>query len=97
MASRPSAVSRVTHWSWPASFPVVQFPNPPLATALLASLAAQATRGQGHRLFSALFYTALSVWAYEEARRGTNWFRRLLGLGFAVYIVASLSGSLHRS
>jgi len=84
-------------WSWPRGFPLVQFPNPPLAVALLASIAAQLTRGAGHRALTALFYSALSVWAYEEARHGANWFRRLLGLGFAVYIVVSLAGALERS
>ncbi len=75
----------------------MQFPNPPLLVALLASAAGQLTRGQGHRAFTALFYASLSVWAYEEARRGDNWFRRLLGVGFAAYIVVSLANALHRS
>jgi|CZKG01.1.fsa_nt_gi hypothetical protein len=97
MSSTVARVSRVMRWSWPRGFPLVQFPNPPLAAALLASITAQVTRGGVHRALIALFYSALSVWAYEEARHGVNWFRRLLGLGFAVYVVLSLAGALRRT
>jgi hypothetical protein len=34
------------------------------------------------------------VWALEEAVRGVNWFRRLLGVGVLVWIVVSLAGEL---
>lgn len=81
--------------SWPERFPIVQFPNPPLILALVASGAARASDGEAHRVLLALFYAGLSVWAYEEAARGVNWFRRVVGVGFAVYIVVSLAGSLH--
>jgi hypothetical protein len=87
-------VQRLAKWQWPARFPLVQFPNPPLALALLADLGARLSSGQGHRGLLALFYASLSVWAYEEARHGENWFRRALGLGFAVVILVSLSRSL---
>jgi hypothetical protein len=80
---------------WPAGFAVVQFPNPPLIVALLASIAGHFTHGTGRRLVLAVFYVALSVWAYEEARHGDNWFRRLLGLGFSIYIIVSLTQALH--
>ncbi len=97
MSIFPSPPWRIARWSWPAEFPIVQFPNPPLLVALAASLAANLTGGQAHRLCSALFYLSLSAWAYEEARRGENWFRRLLGVGFAAYILVSLASSLQRS
>jgi len=87
-------VQRIANWQWPERFPIVQFPNPPLALALLADLGARLASGSGHRWLMALFYASLSVWAYEEARHGENWFRRALGLGFAVYILAGLSRSL---
>jgi hypothetical protein len=80
---------------WPARFVLVQFPNPPLIVALLASIAGHFARGSGHRYFLSMFYAALSVWAYEEARHGVNWFRHLLGLGFSVYILLSLASALH--
>jgi hypothetical protein len=85
------AVKRIAGSEWPAGFPLVQFPNPPLIVALLASLAGHFTHGTAHRVALAVFYVALSAWAYEELRRGDNWFRRLLGLGFLIYIVVSLS------
>lgn len=85
---------RLAHWSWPPGFAVVQFPNPPLMVALAASVVGRLTHGTGHRLALSVFYVALSVWAYEEARHGDNWFRRLLGLGFSLYIVVSLARGL---
>jgi hypothetical protein len=87
-------MKRLMRWGWPSGFEVAQFPNPPLIVALLASAASHLSHGTGHRLTQAIFYVALSVWAYEEARSGDNWFRRLLGLGFAAYILASLTQAL---
>jgi hypothetical protein len=94
MARRPPALERVTRWEWPAGFAIVQFPNPPLIVALLAGVAGRLTDGAGHRLALAVFYLALGLWAYEEARHGDNWFRRLLGLGFSIYILSSLTRAL---
>jgi len=87
-------LTRITRWSWPRSFPIVQFPNAPLGTALLADLAARLTDGDAHRGLRALFFLALAVWAYEEARHGENWFRRALGTGFSIYLIASLASAL---
>jgi hypothetical protein len=86
---------RPASWEWPSSFPVVQFPNPPLVVALLASVAGYFTHGTAYRVALSIFYVALSIWAYEEARHGTNWFRHLLGVGFSIYIVVSLAQALH--
>jgi hypothetical protein len=80
---------------WPARFILVQFPSPPLIVALLASVAGHFTHGTGHRLLLSVFYISLSIWAYEEARDGDNWFRHLLGLGFSIYIFLSLAQALH--
>lgn len=85
---------RIAAWSWPRAFPIVQFPNPPLGLALLASLAAGYTHGEAHRWLRAIFYLALGVWAYEEARHGVNWFRRALGAGFLIYLTVALAGEL---
>lgn len=87
-------IRRLMEWEWPAGFAVVQFPNPPLIVALLASVAGHFTHGTGHRVTLAVFYLALGLWAYEEARHGENWFRRLLGLGFSIYILVSLTRAL---
>jgi hypothetical protein len=96
MPSRPTSqrIRRLTGWEWPAGFAVVQFPNPPLIVALLASVAGHFTHGTGHRVALAVFYLTLGLWAYEEARHGENWFRRLLGLGFSIYILVSLTRAL---
>jgi hypothetical protein len=94
--SIPPAIVRVACWQWPADFAVVQFPNPPLIVALLASAAGHFINGgTGHRLSQAVFYLALGLWAYEEARHGDNWFRRVLGLGFSIYILVGLTRALH--
>jgi hypothetical protein len=97
LASGPVARSRlrrVAGWSWPQGFPIVQFPNPPLAVALLASLAARLTEDTAHRTLRAVFYLALGVWAYDEALHGENWFRRLLGTAFSIYLITSLTAAL---
>jgi hypothetical protein len=86
--------TRLARWEWPAGFPVAQFPNPPLIVALLAGVGARLTHGTGHRASRAVFYLALFVWAYEEARHGDNWFRRVLGLGFSIYIVVEVTRAL---
>ncbi len=76
---------------------VGQFPNPPLWIALAALLAARladdgSTIGD---LARAIFYVALTVWAYEEAAHGVNAFRKALGtvaLGLIVVSVARAVG-----
>ena len=98
VAGEPARASRlrvVTQWSWPARFPIVQFPNAPLAVALLAALAAKLAEGSAPRSLRAVFYLSMGVWAYEEARHGDNWFRRALGVGFSIYLIATLSSALH--
>jgi hypothetical protein len=89
------AMKRRMRSGWPSGFAVVQFPNLPLIVALLASIAGLFTHGTGHRVVLSVFYVALSVWAYLEARHGDNWFRRLLGVGFSVYIIVNLAQALH--
>jgi hypothetical protein len=88
------AIRRVAGWGWPPGFEVVQFPNPPLLVAVAASVASNGLHGHGQRVAQAIFYMGLSVWAYEEAWHGDNWFRRLLGAGFLVYLVARLARAL---
>ena len=73
---------------------IFQIPNRPLIAALAASLAAHLTSGVVHAAASALFYVSLSIWAYEEGVNGVNWFRRLLGAGFAIYVLVTLTLAL---
>ncbi len=91
----PRSLQRLSRAGWPRGFEIVQFPNPPLILALLADLSARVTHGEAHRASLAVFYAALTVWAYREAAEGENWFRRALGCGFLVYVVVQLTGELH--
>ena len=57
-------------------YTVGQFPNPPLWVALAALLMARLTDEAStvNDLARAVFYVALTVWAYEEAASGVNGF-----------------------
>jgi hypothetical protein len=68
----------------------VQFPNPPLLLAFAGWGLAAVTEGSVHDVGRAVFTLGLAVWAWEEAAGGANWFRRLLGAGALVWIVARL-------
>jgi hypothetical protein len=74
-------------------YTVGQFPNPPLWVALAALLTAGLTDEAStvNDLARAVFYVALTVWAYEEAARGVNGFRRALGAVALVLIVVAVS------
>ena len=80
---------------WPRRFVLVQTPNAPLIVALVASLVHRLGHGWTAAYASSAFYVALGIWAYGEALRGVNWFRRLLGLAFLVYILVRLARALH--
>jgi hypothetical protein len=75
---------------------VGQSPNPPLWVAFAALLAAGLTDGAGavNDVARAVFYVALTVWAYEEAARGVNGFRRALGAVALVLIVVSVASAV---
>lgn len=99
---RPANMSAVTVaelWhrgqeGWPQRFPVAQFPNPPLLLAFAGWGLAAESDGTAHEVGRAVFTLGLAVWAWEEAMSGINWFRRLLGAGALIAIVASLAGEL---
>jgi hypothetical protein len=84
----------LTKKSWPARFPLVQFPNLPLIAGLLGSFVGSVSHGALHAHATAVFYLGLGLWAGEEALSGVNWFRRALGIGFLVYLVARLASAL---
>jgi hypothetical protein len=79
---------------WPRRFPLVQFPNPPLLVAFAGWGFAAVTRGTAHDVGRSVFVVGLGMWALLEAVHGVNWFRRLLGAGVLVWIVAGLAGGL---
>jgi hypothetical protein len=79
---------------WPRSFPIAQFPNPPLLLAFAGWVLAAVTSGSAHDAGRAVFTLCLGVWAWEEATAGVNWFRRLIGVGAFAWIVVALAGKL---
>lgn len=76
--------------SWPAAFPVVQFPNAPLAVALVATVVARLASGDVHDYAYAVASVGFAAWAYLELTAGVNWFRRLLGAAGLVWVVLRL-------
>jgi hypothetical protein len=74
-------------------YTVGQFPNRPLWVALAALLISRlsAEGGTVNDTARAVLYMALTVWAYEEAARGVNGFRRGLGAVALVLIVVAVA------
>ena len=72
---------------------VGQFPNRALGLALAALLASALTDdgSTANHLARAVFYVALTVWAYEEAMHGVNGFRKALGVVALVLIVVGVA------
>jgi hypothetical protein len=85
---------RLTQLGWPRDFPIVQFPNAPLIIAVLAGAATARTHDPGHAYLAAISFLAFGIWAYEELLHGVNWFRHLLGLGYAISTVVHLALAL---
>jgi hypothetical protein len=77
-------------------YTVGQFPNLPLWVALAALLVSQLSDDGGTVDDTArtVLYVALTVWAYEEAARGVNAFRRVLGAVALVLIVVVVARAL---
>ena len=83
--ARTSLWQRAQH-GWPASFPIVQFPNAPLIVALGASVVGRVTSGTLHDGARVVTRLGLIAWAVLEIADGANWLRRLLGAGFLAYL-----------
>lgn len=74
---------------------VAQFPNMPLIVALLAAVVSWvAGDGSIYEVARAVFYVALTVWAWEEAAHGVNVFRRILGVGGLIYVVVGITTAI---
>ena len=72
---------------------VAQFPNAPLLVALAAALASLffdegTTADDAAR---SVFYVGLTIWAYEEATRGVNGFRKALGIAGLLFVVVRVA------
>ncbi len=74
----------------PRRYPLFQFPNKPLAAALLSRAVARVTHGSTARGAATVSAVAQLVWAYEEITDGTNGFRRVLGVAGAAWAGAEL-------
>jgi hypothetical protein len=87
---------RVTGFSFPRRFPIVQFPNLPLIVAFLAGEAARVLRTPELPYARSISYLAMTIWAYEELVDGVNWFRHLLGFAYTAIMVARVSHAVIR-
>lgn len=79
---------------WPASFPLVQFPNAPLLVALGGLVVAALTTGSVHAYARAVFYVGLAAWAWEELSGGVNWVRRVVGAAGLIFVVIKVAQAL---
>lgn len=72
---------------------VAQAPNPPLLVAIVAAVIGNLADHDGdlYDWARAVFYVALTVWAWEEMTDGVNRFRRGLGVVALAYIVYALA------
>lgn len=78
---------RLRGWSWPARYPIAQFPNPPLLIGLLALALRYVASGASADVLAAIGYLFIGIWAYLELTAGVNLFRRVLGAGGLAYII----------
>lgn len=72
---------------------VGQFPSLPLWVALVALLMAVLAENNTtlDDIAAAVFYVAITIWAWEEAAHGVNRFRRGLGIVALILILVSLA------
>jgi hypothetical protein len=89
------ACERLRQFSFPRSYPLVQFPNAPLILAFAAGVLAHFSHGRVHSYAQAVSYLALAVWAYLELVHGVNALRRLLGLAVMIATAVHLGNALH--
>lgn len=69
---------------------VAQMPNLPLIVWIAASLLKLVfTTGVGNTVLEALAFGSLFTWAWLELFQGVNYFRRALGLGVLIGVIAS--------
>lgn len=82
---------QLTQIGFPKRFPIIQFPNLPLITAIAAGEISHLTHGQLHLATMLISYLAMLVWAYAEVVDGVNWFRLALGLAYLVITLVRLA------
>lgn len=68
---------------------LAQMPNLPLTVWIAASLLKLVfTTGVGNTVLNALAFGSLFTWAWLELFQGVNYFRRALGLGVLIGVIA---------
>ena len=87
-------VAEIRRSEWPRSYPLVQFPNAPLAVALAAGIAARFVDGRAHGFASAISSACLAIFAYLELTAGVNAFRRVLGAVVLASVILRLGDQL---
>lgn len=85
------AYRRLRGLSWPAEYPIAQFPNPPLIIGVVALGARYLATGSVADVLAAIGYVFIAIWAYLELTAGVNLFRRALGLAGLAYIVVIIA------
>jgi hypothetical protein len=88
------ALKRLAGKSWPESYPLAQFPNPPLAAGLAGAVGTHVLDGDAADVAHAVFFLGAGAWAYLELAEGVNWFRRGLGGAALVYLALRLGSAL---
>jgi hypothetical protein len=94
MSSTRLGVWQAAQRGWPADYPLVQFPNPPLLIAFAGLLVAALADGKMSDYGHATFYAGLSAWGWLEVVDGANPPRRILGAAGLVYVVAKVGQAL---
>lgn len=86
-----SAYRRARRLSWPAAYPIAQFPNPPLIIGLLALGLRYLASGAWAVALGVVGYAFIGAWAYLELTDGVNLFRRVLGAAGLVYVLVAIA------
>lgn len=91
MQSFLATYRRLRGLSWPAAYPIAQFPNPPLIIGLVALGLRYLASGTWADALGAIGYVFIGVWAYLELTAGVNLFRRALGVAGLAYVVYAIA------
>jgi len=87
----PLNLRRLRNWSWPESYPIAQFPNPPLVVGLVALGLRAVAPEDWANVLGAIGYVFIGVWAYLELTAGVNLFRRILGAAGIAYVIVAIA------
>lgn len=85
----PLALWRAGQEGWPRRYPLVQLPNAPLLLALAGGRLRRARSEPARRAGGIAHELGMLWWALAEVARGTNLFRRALGIGALAALLAS--------